>query len=130
VAPGFTISQAILAEMIATFFLVFAVWGTAADPRARNVGGFAIGLTIAADILSVGQITGASMNPARSFGPTLVASLLPEAHLWKTHLVYWIGPLVGAGIAAISYHLILWPRDPKSGIDAPVVDVPPSQQPR
>ncbi|HEX3359188.1 MAG TPA: aquaporin [Tepidisphaeraceae bacterium] len=123
--------MATLAEIIATFFLVFAVWGTAADPRARNVGGFAIGLTVAADILAIGPITGASMNPARSFGPTLVASLLPDSHLWAIHWIYWVGPLVGAGIAAITYHLILWPRDTHRGIDVtPASDVPPTQQPR
>lgn len=121
---------ALLAEVIATFFLVFAVWGTAADPRARNVGGFAIGLTVAADILAVGPITGASMNPARSFGPTLVASLLPDSHLWSTHWIYWVGPLIGASVAAVAYHLILWPRDPKRGIEAPASDVPVTQQPR
>lgn len=127
---GFNISQALLAEVIATFFLVFVIWGTAADPRARNVGGFAIGLTVAADILAVGPITGASMNPARSFGPTLVASLLPNSHLWTTHWIYWAGPIAGGVIAGVIYHLVLWPRDLKRGIDAPAADVPITQQPR
>lgn len=127
---SFNLSQALLAEIIATFFLTFVIWGSAADPRARNVGGFAIGLTVAADILAIGPITGASMNPARSFGPTLVASLLPNSHLWNTHWVYWVGPIVGACIAAITYHLVLWPRDPKRGIDVPAADVPVTQQPR
>jgi aquaporin Z len=121
----FSLSAAVLAEIIATGLLVMAVWGSAADPRARDVGGFAIGLTVAADILAVGPITGASMNPARSFGPTLVAGGM----LWKTHWVYWVGPLVGAGIIAIAYHLILWPRDPRRGIDPGAVDVPPTQRP-
>ena len=104
----------------------FAVWGTAADPRARNVGGFAIGLTVAADILAIGPITSASMNPARSFGPTLVA-YRPE--LWQYHWIYWVGPLVGAGIAAITYHLVLWPRDTSRGVDPGATDVPKSLQP-
>src|SRR5205807_3134462 len=115
---------ALFAEVVATFLLVMAVWGTAADPRHPNVGGFAIGLTIAADILAVGPITGASMNPQRSFGPTLVATLQPGSHLWSTHWIYWIGPLAGATLAALAYHLILWPRDPKRGIEAPASDVP------
>jgi aquaporin TIP len=122
-------AAALLAEVIASFFLIFAVWGTAADPRARNVGGFAIGLTVAADILAIGPITGASMNPARSFGPTLVASFQPGSGVWTMHWIYWVGPLLGGGLAAIVYHLILWPRDPKRGIDAPAADVPPTQQP-
>src|SRR5205814_7901702 len=95
---GVNIWAALLAEIIATIFLVGAVWGTAADPRARNVGGFAIGLTVAADILCVGPITGASMNPARSFGPTLVAAMAPGGGaLWHAHWIHWVGPVVGAG---------------------------------
>ncbi len=126
IAAGVNIWAALLAEIIATFFLVFVIWGSAADPRARNVGGFAIGLAVAANILAVGPLTGASMNPARSFGPTLVAG----GALWAHHWIYWLGPLAGAGIAAIAYHLVLWPRDPRRGIDAPAADVPPTQQPR
>jgi aquaporin Z len=114
----------LLAEIIATFFLAFAVWGTAADPRARNVGGFAIGLTVAFDILAFGPLTGASMNPQRSFGPTLVA----DGILWKHHWLYWVGPIIGACLGALVYHVILWPRDRASGMEAPAMDVPPSQR--
>jgi MIP family channel proteins len=121
---------AILAEIVATFFLVFVIWGSAADPRARNTGGFAIGLTIAANILAFGGLTGASMNPARSFGPMLIAELTNEqADLWTRHWIYWVGPIVGALWAAIIYHLVLWPRDPKRGIDADAMDVPATQRP-
>jgi aquaporin Z len=123
--PNVNIWAALLAEMIATVFLVGVVWGSAADPRAKNVGGFAIGLTVAADILAIGPITGASMNPARSFGPTLVAG----GGLWHHHWVYWVGPLVGAGIAAITYHLVLWPRDSARGVDPGAEDVPKTLQP-
>ena len=117
---------AFLAEVIATFFLAFAVWGTAADPRARNVGGFAIGLTIAFDILAIGPLTGASMNPQRSFGPTLVAG---GSELWRNHWVYWAGPIAGAALASLIYHLVLWPRDRATGTEAPAMDVPPTQRP-
>ena len=130
---GVSNGTALLCEIIATFFLIFVIWGTAADPRARNVGGFAIGLTIAADILAVGPITGASMNPQRSFGPTLIASLAGDAtsgsSLWSTHWIYWVGPIIGAIIAAMLYHLVLWPSDPKRGIDPGAVDVPATQRP-
>ena len=125
-----SMSSALLCEIIASFFLIFAVWGTAADPRARNVGGFAIGLVVAADILAVGPITGASMNPQRSFGPTLIGSLAEGGSaLWSTHWLYWVGPLIGATIAALVYHLILWPADPSRGIDPGAVDVPATQRP-
>jgi MIP family channel proteins len=97
IASGVTFPQAVGLEAIATFFLVFMVFGTAVDPKAPKVGGFAIGLTIAADILAIGPLTGASMNPARSFGPAVAMGM------FDGQLVYWIGPLVGGMAAAILY---------------------------
>ena len=89
--------QAILCEFIATFFLVFVVFGTAVDPHAPKVGGFAIGLMVTADILAIGSRTGASMNPARSFGPAVVSQL------FEGQAVYWIGPILGGLAAALLY---------------------------
>ncbi len=96
-AQDVTTGTGIFIEAILTFLLVFAVWGTAVDERAPRIGGFGIGLTVAADILVGGPLTGAAMNPARSFGPALAS-----AH-WSNFLVYWIGPLLGAGAAAFLY---------------------------
>ncbi|MGH7179300.1 MAG: MIP/aquaporin family protein [Tepidisphaeraceae bacterium] len=113
--PGAPVMVALLAEIVATFLLGFAIWGSAVDPRHRNVGGFAIGLTIAADILAFGPISGASMNPSRSFGPTLIASLAPNSGvLWRTHWIYWVGPIIGASLAALVYHLVMMPRSSES----------------
>ena len=121
---------ALLTEFIATFFLVFVIWGSVADPRARNTGGFAIGLTVAADILAIGPVTQASMNPARSFGPSAAASILGlEGAVWSQHWVYWVGPLAGGILAALLYHMFLWPRDPKRGIDPDATDVAVTQRP-
>lgn len=89
--------QAITCEAIATFFLVFVVFGTAVDPHAPKVGGFAIGLTVSAGILAIGSRTGGSMNPARSFGPAVVSGV------FEGHLVYWIGPIIGGCAAALLY---------------------------
>lgn len=97
VALDVTTGQAILAEAIATFFLTFAVFGTAVDPAAPKVGGFAIGLVVTADILAIGPLTGASMNPARSFGPAVVSGVL------EGQMIYWIGPIIGSVIAAVLY---------------------------
>ena len=120
---------AVLAEIIATFFLVFVIFGSAADPRAHKTGGIAIGLAVTADILAVGPISGASMNPSRNFGCTLVASLLEGGgNLWVRHWVYWVGPVVGAVLAAWVYHAALWPRDPKRGTEASAEDVPVTQR--
>jgi MIP family channel proteins len=97
VASDVSMLQAIALEAIATFFLVFVVFGTAVDPHAPKVGGFAIGLVVTADILAIGSRTGASMNPARSFGPAVVNGV------FEGHLVYWIGPILGAVAAALLY---------------------------
>jgi MIP family channel proteins len=91
------LGQAIGLEAIATFFLVFVVFGTAVDPRAPKVGGFAIGLTVTCGILSIGPLTGGSMNPARSFGPALVQ------RMFEGQIAYWIGPLLGGCAAALLY---------------------------
>ncbi len=88
-------------EAIAAFFLLFVIMGTAVDRRGVGgtsaVGGFAIGLTLAAAILCIGPLTGASLNPARSLAPALVAGA------WDFHWVYWVGPIVGAALAALAY---------------------------
>jgi len=101
IAPGVSLVQALLLEAIATFFLVFMVFGTAVDPNGPKVGGFAIGLTIGADILAIGPLTGGSMNPARSFGPALVAGN------FVGQFVYWVGPICGGIVAAMLYEWML-----------------------
>jgi MIP family channel proteins len=97
IAGDVSAGQAILCEAIATFFLTFVVFGTAVDPAAPKVGGFAIGLAVLADILAIGPLTGGSMNPARSFGPAVASGVL------EGQLIYWIGPILGSIAAALLY---------------------------
>lgn len=94
--------KAVALEIIATFFLMFVILGSAIDGKSwtRSAAGFAIGLVIAGDILMVGPLTGASMNPSRSFGPALVAGV------WQMQWVYWVGPIVGALLAGITYRAL------------------------
>lgn len=92
-----SLHQAIVIEAVLTFFLVFVVYGSAVDARAPKIGGLAIGLTVALDILFGGPLTGAAMNPARTFGPALASG-----H-WNNHIVYWIGPLIGGAAAGLIY---------------------------
>jgi MIP family channel proteins len=95
IALDVTAAQAIGLEAIATFFLMFVVYGTAVYSNAPKIGGLAIGLTIAAGILAIGPLTGGSMNPARSFGPAIVSGVLAG------QVVYWVGPILGAIVAAV-----------------------------
>jgi len=100
------VGSIILAEAIMAFLLMTAIFGTAVDARgaAVKIGGFGIGLTVTFNILAAGAITGASMNPARSFGPALVSGI------WSFHLYYWIGPIIGAVLAALLYDRVLLDR--------------------
>jgi aquaporin Z len=105
-APGASVgtAQVLVAEIITTFFLVFVIFGTAVDRRAPKVGALFIGLTVALDILAIGPISGAAMNPARHLGPALLGGGL--THTW----LYWLGPLVGGGLAAVVYGKVLEDR--------------------
>ena len=95
---------AILVEVILTFFLMYVILGTAADPRAHKVGALFIGLTVTLDILAGGPLTGAAMNPARWFGPALLVSTQgAHAIAWANWPVYVVGPLLGATIAGVAY---------------------------
>ncbi len=108
--PQISFTAGVVIELVLTFFLVFAVFGTAVDQRVpRGVGGFAIGLTLALSILMGGPWTGAALNPARAFGPALAGSY------WGDHLVYWVGPLLGGVAAALLYHHVLLKDDRAQG---------------
>jgi MIP family channel proteins len=100
-AAGMTAGRAVLLEAVLTFFLVFTVFATAVDDRGafKSIAGFGIGLVLAMDILVGGALTGASMNPARTFGPALVAGK------WTDFWIYLAGPLSGGIIAAAVYWL-------------------------
>lgn len=103
-APG-----AMVVEVVTTFFLVLVIFGTAVDHRApKSVFPFAIGLTVALDILATGPITGAAMNPARAFGPALIGGA------WADHWVYWVGPLLGGVLAAFLQHRFLMEYAPSA----------------
>jgi MIP family channel proteins len=96
--PGVSVGMGLLMEIIVTFALVFVIFATAVDRGGMgNLAPLAIGLTVLVDHLLAVPITGASMNPARSFGPALVAGQ------WANHWIYWVAPLLGAAIAGLVY---------------------------
>lgn len=102
IGPGVAVGAALVLEIIMTFFLMFVIYGTAVDERGpRVIAPLAIGLTITMDILLGGGISGAVMNPARQFGPALVAGV------WANWWVWWLGPVVGAVLAAALYAYVL-----------------------
>ena len=97
--------QSLLLEVVLSATLMFVITAVATDTRAvGEMAALAIGATVALDALWGGPISGASMNPARSFGPALVAGV------WRAHWVYWAGPLLGAALGAGAYRMLHAPR--------------------
>jgi MIP family channel proteins len=102
---------AIVIEMVLSFLLLYAVFGTAVDPRAPKVGGFGIGLMVCADILMGGPLVGAAMNPARAFGPGLwEAGVMGFDRMWD-QFVYWAGPILGGSLAGLVYTKFILPEE-------------------
>jgi aquaporin NIP len=99
--PTVAVGRAFLYELILTAILMFVIMAVATDTRAvGSAAALAIGGTIALDALFGGPATGASMNPARSFGPALVSG-----H-WRDFWVYVAGPVAGSALGALAYQLV------------------------
>ena len=104
--PSGSDGQSFVWEIVLTFFLMFVVVAVATDTRAvGEAAALAIGGTVGLDAMFGGPISGASMNPARSLGPGLVAGELST--LW----IYLVAPPLGAALGALSYQLIRGQRD-------------------
>ena len=107
---GIGAGSGVVIEAVLTFFLVWVIFATAADPRGAFavISGLAIGFTITLDIYIGGPFTGAAMNPARAFGPELVQNVWSDAWVW------YLGPAIGAVAAALVYeYLYLRPVSPE-----------------
>jgi MIP family channel proteins len=99
--PTVGVGGALVYEVLLTAFLMFVIMAVATDTRAVGAAAaIAIGGTVGLDALFGGPVTGASMNPARSFGPALAAGE------WHDFWLYVVGPVVGAGLGAFAYQLV------------------------
>ena len=94
---GVGVGQGLVVEIVLTFFLVNTIFNTAVSGKAGNFAGLAIGLTLVLCILMGGPLTRASLNPARTLGPAVVSGNYTD--IW----LYFVGPLVGAILAALLY---------------------------
>jgi MIP family channel proteins len=98
---------ALIAELIGTFVLMWAIMGAAVNPRGdRDWAGLVIGMTLGFAVMTLGPLSGGSFNPARSFGPAIVSGE------WSDFWIYIVGPVAGALLAAFGYKLlVLDPQD-------------------
>jgi glycerol uptake facilitator protein len=102
-----TWAQAIFSEGIGTFMLMFAILGIVDKRSPSDLAGLVIGGVVIAIIMIVGPITGASLNPARAFGPEFVSALGGGATHWGQLIpVYVLPGLAGSGLAALAYDFI------------------------
>jgi glycerol uptake facilitator protein len=97
----------LIAEIIGTFVLMWAIMGVAVNPRgARDWAGLVIGMALGFAVMCLGPLSGASFNPARSFGPAIVSGS------WSEFWIYIVGPILGALLAAFGYRaMVLAPQD-------------------
>lgn len=98
-APGVSDTQALICEMVITFFLLFGTFAMI-DPKRDDVNGFAplqIGFIVVVNIVSTYHLSGGCMNPARTFGPAIVAGKYDR--MW----IYWVGDMSGAIVGALLY---------------------------
>lgn len=117
--PAGSALQSFGLEVLLTAALMFVIIAVATDTRAvGELAALAIGFTVAVDAMWGGPISGASMNPARSFGPALVSGA------WDAHWVYWLAPLVGAILGALLYQYLRVPVTTPAPMMAPDVSEP------
>jgi aquaporin Z len=100
-----TFGQGVALEALLTFFLMSAVMGTIVSQKAPRIAGFGVGLTLIFAIMIGGPLTGAALNPARAFGPAIMSGN------FTAHAAYWLGPCIGAVIAALLWDRVILPRE-------------------
>ena len=106
--PAVSALRAVEMEAVLTFFLMLVISAVATDTRVSGaVSGLAIGLIVVVDVFLGGPISGGSMNPARSLGPALFGSSTALSSLW----IYFVGPTIGAVIAARVYEALRGSED-------------------
>jgi len=111
--PASSVWQSFGLEMLLSAVLMFVIISVATDTKAMGApAALAIGFTVALDALWGGPISGASMNPARSLGPALVAGL------WEHQWIYGFAPVIGAIIGAFVYQ---WIREPQEKTEHPLL---------
>ncbi len=100
-----TLGSGIALEAVLTFFLMSAVMGTVVSKSAPKIAGWGVGLTLIPAIIVGGPLTGGALNPARAFGPAVIAGNMTAQAVW------WVGPILGAIAAALLWKYVLLAKE-------------------
>jgi MIP family channel proteins len=99
--PTISVTGAFGIEWLLSFALMFVIMAVATDKRvADGFAAIAVGLTVGFCAMMAGPLTGASMNPARSFGPAVIGDF------WRDHWIYWLAPVTGMMAGARLYEFL------------------------
>ncbi|MBN00913.1 MAG: aquaporin [Planctomycetaceae bacterium] len=109
--PNIGVWQSVVLEIILTWFLMFVVLNVSTGAKEKGImAGVAVGSVVALEAMFAGPACGASMNPARSFGPAIGAALFPVNAVSVQPLyalwIYFVGPIIGAFLAVASFYLV------------------------
>ena len=118
-ADTVSVAQAFSAEFVGTFILVFTIFGVIHHKAPAGFAGVAIGLVVFAAIIPVAPTTGASINPARTFGPMLVQQVAGGSVQWEQLPVYLAAELLAGIVAALAYAALVKGADPVVSERAP-----------
>jgi glycerol uptake facilitator-like aquaporin len=116
-------------EIVLTFFVVLAIFGTILDPRGQRASGLAVGLTWSAVIFVGFWLTGAATNPARWFGTVFWERLIQDSTLstvspFADMFVYVAGPIIGALLAGLVYYKLIPAAEKEPGVASPAEPAP------
>lgn len=100
---GYTMQSALIFEIVMTALFVIVILGSTSDKAPAGFAGVAIGVTLAVIHIVGIQVTGVSVNPARSFGPAVLAGGSALTQLW----LFFVAPAVGAAIGGLLYRVRL-----------------------
>jgi glycerol uptake facilitator protein len=120
--------QAFFAEFVGTFILVFTVFGVIHRKASAGFAGVAIGLVVFAAIIPVAPTTGASINPARTFGPMLVQQIAGGSVSWSQLPVYLAAEFLAGVLAALTYVAISRTRADAAPIESEQASPAPTAQ--
>ncbi|CAL9197507.1 unnamed protein product [Musa hybrid cultivar] len=110
VAPGYTKGDGLGAEIVVTFILVYTVFSatdakrSARDSHVPILAPLPIGFAVFLVHLSTIPITGTGINPARSLGAAIIYN---KGHAWDDHWIFWVGPFIGAALAALYHQVVI-----------------------